>query len=80
MQTVLQRAKHSVGSVEQKRITVWLILGPSGAGKSGFGRWLATEQNWLQLEIDRFPEGDGIDLNNLRAEWNASMSAETQSD
>lgn len=50
--------------------TIWLILGPSGVGKSSFGDWLATEQNWLHLEIDRYPAGDGIDLNNLRPEWN----------
>ena len=46
-----------------------LILGPSGVGKSSFGEWLAAERNWLHLEIDRYPE-DGIDLHNLRAEWN----------
>src|ERR1700682_877827 len=49
---------------------VWLILGPSGSGKSSFGQWLAAERNWLHLEIDRYREGDGIDLNNLRREWN----------
>ena len=37
-------------------------------GKSDFGRWLAVERNWLHLEIDQFPK-DGIDLYNLRAEW-----------
>ena len=47
---------------------VWLILGPSGAGKSSFGEWLAAERNWLHLEIDQFPK-DGIDVNNLRGEW-----------
>ena len=50
---------------------VWLILGPSGAGKSSFGQWLNSERNWLHIEIDRFPEGDGIALNNLSYEWNA---------
>jgi hypothetical protein len=48
---------------------MWLILGPSGVGKSSFGAWLAVERNWLHLEIDRFPE-DGINLHNLRTEWN----------
>jgi hypothetical protein len=48
---------------------VWLILGPSGAGKSSFGEWLAVEQNWLHFEIDPPEGGDGIDLNDLRHEW-----------
>jgi len=47
-----------------------LIFGPSGAGKSSFGKWLATEQNWIHLEIDRYPlPEDGIDANELRHEW-----------
>jgi len=62
-------AKRKPGTIEQKRITVWLILGPSGAGKSSFGEWLAAERNWLYMEIDRYPK-NGIDLHKLRAEWN----------
>ncbi len=54
-------------AVEQRPI--WLVLGPSGSGKSSFGQWLAGERDWLHLEIDRYPDGDGIDLNSLRLEW-----------
>jgi hypothetical protein len=53
---------------EQRSFLVWLILGPAGAGKSSFGEWIATKRNWLHLEVDR-ADGDGIDLNNLRREW-----------
>jgi adenylate kinase family enzyme len=53
---------------------IWLILGPSGAGKSSFGSWLAAQWNWLHIEIDRYPEGDGIDLNGLRIEWDEFYS------
>jgi hypothetical protein len=60
----------SLSTIEPKGIIVWLVLGPSGAGKSSFGKWLADERNWLHLEVDRYPEGDGIDLLSLRAEWN----------
>ena len=48
---------------------IWLILGPGGAGKTSFGKWLAAERNWSHLEIDQYPDGDGIDFHNLRAEW-----------
>ena len=47
---------------------VLFLLGPSGVGKSSLGKYLSTK-NWLHIEIDRYPEGDGIDLNNLRTEW-----------
>lgn len=66
----MQPPKKQLGATEQERTTLWLILGPSGSGKSSFGKWLAAERNWLHLEVDRYPEGDGIDLLNLRAEWN----------
>ena len=56
------------GSIDQTRPLLF-ILGPSGVGKSSFGQWLAAERNWLHLEIDRYPDGDGIDLNSLRSEW-----------
>lgn len=62
-------AKRGLSGTQQKRASVWLILGPSGAGKSSFGKWLATNQNWLHLEIDPPEGGDGIDLNNRRREW-----------
>jgi shikimate kinase len=61
-------SKRKFSGIREKRGPVWLILGPSGAGKSCFGRWLEAEQNWLHLEVDRYPE-DGIDSHNLRGEW-----------
>jgi len=64
----LPRTKGHLGTADGKPITAWLILGPSGVGKSDFGRWLAAERNWLHLEIDQCPK-DGIDLYDLRAEW-----------
>jgi hypothetical protein len=45
------------------------VLGPSGTGKSFIGEYISTERRYLHVEIDRFPEGDGIDLANLRTEW-----------
>jgi adenylate kinase family enzyme len=48
---------------------IWFILGPSGVGKSDFGKYLAVKHKWLHLEIDRFPNGDGIDIHGLRQEW-----------
>ncbi len=61
-------AQRQAAGIQQKRALIWLILGPSGTGKSSFGKWLAAERDWLHLEADRFRE-DGIDLLNLRAEW-----------
>jgi hypothetical protein len=48
---------------------VIFLLGPSGAGKSTLGRWLAEDLGLLHLEMDRWPEGNGIDLEGLRGEW-----------
>jgi adenylate kinase family enzyme len=62
----------STDGVDESHVKVWLILGPSGVGKSDFGGWLHTELNWLHLEIDR-SDGDGIDLNALRPEWDAFL-------
>ncbi len=50
---------------------IWFILGPSGTGKSHISQYLAAQHEWHHLEIDRFPEGDGIDLEGLRKEWTA---------
>lgn len=58
----------TLGNGMQKSYALWLILGPSGAGKSSFGKWLAAHRSWFHLEVDR-SDGDGIDLNNLRPEW-----------
>jgi hypothetical protein len=53
---------------------IWLVLGPSGAGKSSFGKFLATDKNWLFLEADQFTHSgarpvDGIDYHDLRPPW-----------
>lgn len=64
-------ARQELSGMEQKSEPVWFILGPSGAGKSSIGQWLAAERNWLHLEIDQYPKGDGINLENLRTEWDA---------
>jgi hypothetical protein len=48
---------------------VLFLLGPSGAGKSQLGKWLAEDLGFVHVEIDRFGEGDGIDLEGLRREW-----------
>lgn len=48
---------------------MWFILGPSGVGKSSFGQYIAHAKGWLHLEIDQFPNGDGIDTHGLREPW-----------
>lgn len=48
---------------------ILFVLGPSGAGKSKFGQYLNKRRHWLHLEIDRYPDGDGIDIENLRRPW-----------
>lgn len=45
------------------------LLGPSGAGKTTLAGWIAEDMGFSHIEIDRFPEGDGIDLAGLRPEW-----------
>jgi len=47
------------------------LLGPSGSGKSTVAKWTSEDLRFLHIEIDRFPEGDGIDLEGLRNEWSA---------
>jgi hypothetical protein len=49
-----------------------LIFGPSGTGKSTLGKE-CERHGWLHLEADQFlaTGQDGIDLLDLRAEWNA---------
>jgi hypothetical protein len=54
-------------------IQLLFLLGPSGAGKSQVGAWLAADLNFLHIEIDRCPEGDGIDLTHIRPEWDAFL-------
>ena len=54
-------------------INILFLLGPSGSGKTTLGNWLEedTDFGWQHIEIDRWPEGDGIDLEGLRPEWDA---------
>ncbi|MBM3265091.1 MAG: ATP-binding protein [candidate division Zixibacteria bacterium] len=46
------------------------LLGPSGVGKSHLAAYLEREHGWLHLEIDQMGQ-DGIDLYDLRMEWDA---------
>jgi|ERR1035438_3903464 adenylate kinase family enzyme len=48
---------------------ILFVLGPSGSGKSDFAKFLEKQNRWLRLEIDQFPKGDGIDINDLRQQW-----------
>lgn len=50
---------------------VLILLGPSGAGKSTLSAWICEDLCLLHIEVDRFPEGDGIDLADLRCQWDA---------
>lgn len=54
---------------------VIIILGPSGVGKSEISKELANTINFLHLEADVRDE-DGIDLNNLRKEWDLFLHNE----
>lgn len=49
------------------------LLGPSGSGKTKLGEWLAEDLQILHLEIDRWPDGDGIDREGLRTEWDTFL-------
>ena len=44
----------------------------TGVGKSTLGQWVGEHLGFLWIEIDRWPEGDGIDLADLRTEWGIS--------
>jgi ABC-type branched-subunit amino acid transport system ATPase component len=46
------------------------FFGPSGAGKTTLAEWLKEDLNFIHLKIDR-ADGDGIDIEDLRDEWNA---------
>ena len=47
------------------------LIGPSGAGKSTLAARTAADLGLVHLEIDRYPPGDGIDLEGLRQVWDA---------
>lgn len=48
---------------------VVFIGGLSGAGKTELSNWLAADLDFLHLNIDRDDDKDGIDVNDLRREW-----------
>lgn len=50
-------------------VPILFVLGPSAIGKTKLGERVADDLNFLWIEIDRWPEGDGIDLAELRVEW-----------
>ena len=51
-------------------VKILFLGGPSGSGKSYFASRYLVGEGWLHLEIDRHGRGDGIDVENLRLEWN----------
>ena len=53
----------------KKSCQILVVLGPSGVGKSSFAKYLSEKRHWLHLEIDQYPNGDGIDSNDLRKQW-----------
>jgi len=55
------------------QLPIIFLLGPSGSGKSTLSGWLAEDLQMLHLEIDRWPDGNGIDLEGLRSEWKAFL-------
>lgn len=59
------------GEVNSGSVPILFVLGPSGSGKSTLASWVRNDLSFLHLEIDRFPEGNGIDLEHLRKEWDA---------
>jgi len=53
-----------------KKVPIVFILGPSGAGKTTLAKDLESGLNFIHLDIDRADGQDGIDVENLRSEWN----------
>jgi len=56
---------------DSPKTPIVLIVGPSGVGKSFLGRAIAKDLDFLDIEIDQWPLGDGIDLEGLRKEWDS---------
>jgi len=52
------------------KVQIIFILGPSGVGKSTIGPLVSEALDFLYIEVDRYPDGDGIDLENIRTQWN----------
>jgi hypothetical protein len=57
------------------RKPIVFLLGPSGSGKTQLAEWVAKDLQFVHIEIDRWPEGDGIDLAGLRKEWDAFLGS-----
>ena len=57
-------------SVASAGVPLLFLFGPSGSGKSTLAAYVREDLCFLHLEIDRFPDGDGIDLEELRPVWN----------
>jgi hypothetical protein len=53
---------------------ILFLGGPSGSGKSTFASDHLAPRGWRHIEIDRYPEGDGIDMENLRAPWDTFLN------
>lgn len=60
-------------SDDRNRPPIVFLVGPSGSGKSTLASWVTSDLRFLHLEIDRWPDGDGIDLEGLRTEWDVYM-------
>jgi hypothetical protein len=44
---------------------ILFLLGPSESKKTQLASWVAEDLGFVHIEIDRWPEGDGIDLSPL---------------
>jgi hypothetical protein len=53
---------------------VMFLLGPSGVGKTTLGYALQQELGMLHLLLDGHPEGNGIDVEKLRSEWDTLLN------
>jgi len=68
------RQDRRADGANQVTLPIVFLLGPSGVGKSTLGAWVGDDLEFLHLEIDRWPEQDGIDYYGLRLAWNAFLS------
>ena len=72
---IVSNHAHTLYTGMTDNLPILFLLGPSGVGKSTLGQWVAEDLDFLWIEIDRWPDGDGIDLADLRAEWHALWNA-----
>jgi adenylate kinase family enzyme len=49
------------------------FFGPSGVGKTTLAELLREDHNYIHLKIDR-ADGDGIDIEGLRSEWDKFLN------